>query len=49
MLEIKNDVLVVVLILLKHNGLFGRAISSGQLSEVDSKADNFHNSWTSNT
>ena len=47
MLEIKNAVLVVVLIFLKHNGLCGRAISSSQLCQVDSTVDNFHNSWPS--
>ena len=34
--EIKNDVVVVVVILLKHNGLAGLEISSSQLWQVDS-------------
>ena len=36
MLEIKNAVVVVVLIFLKHNGLCWRAINSSELWHVDS-------------
>ena len=43
-LEIKNVVLVV-LIFLKHNGLCGWVISSSQLWLVVSTVDNFQNSW----
>ena len=47
MLEIKNAVVVVVLIFLKHNGLCGQVISSSPFLQVDSTVDNFHNSWPS--
>ena len=43
--KIKNAVVLVVLIFLKHNGLCGQAISSSQLWQVDSTVDNFHNLW----
>ena len=43
--EIKNA--VVVFVLIKHNGLCGRAISSSQLLQVDSRVDIFYNSWFS--
>ena len=46
-LEIKNDVVVVVPIILKHNGLCAWAVSSFQLWQVDSRVDNFHNLWPS--
>ena len=45
--EIKNAVVVVVLIFLKHNGLCGRGISSSQLWQVDSTVDDFHILWPS--
>ena len=45
MLEIKIDMIVVVLIFLKHNGLFWQVISSSNLWWFDSTFDNFHNSW----
>ena len=47
MLGTKNAVVVAVLIFLKHNGLYVRAISSSQLRQVDSIVDNFHNPWPS--
>ena len=46
-LKIKNAVVVVVLIFLKHNSLRGQAINSSQLWQVHSAFDNFHNSWPS--
>ena len=45
--EIKNTLVVVALIFLKHNGMCGQAISSSRLRQVDSTVDNFHNSWPS--
>ena len=42
MLQIKDAVVVVVLIFLKHNnGLGGQVISSFQLWQIDSTIDNF--------
>ena len=46
MLKIKWD-LVLVLIFIKHNGLFGWTMSSSQLLQIDSPVDSFHNSWLS--
>ena len=41
MLEIKNAVVVVALIFLKHNGLCGEAISSSQLCSQSTPCTNF--------
>ena len=42
MLEIKNNVVVVVLIFLKHDGLCGQEISSFQLCSQSIPFTNFH-------
>ena len=42
MLEIKNAVVVIVCISLKHNGLSGQAMSSSQLSSQSILCINFH-------
>ena len=47
MLQIKDAVVVVVLIFLKHNnGLGGQVISSFQLWQIDSTIDNFQKLWS---
>ena len=46
-IEIKNVVVVVVLIFLKHNGLCRQVITSSHLWQVDNIVDIFHNSWCS--
>ena len=45
MLQIKDAVVVVVLIFLKDNGLGGQMISSFQLWQIDSTVDNFQKLW----
>ena len=42
MLKIKNAVVVVVLIFLKHNDLCGQAISSSQLCSESMPCTNLH-------